>query len=184
MPPLRAMDADEGNTFRLHVVNTIPGEEFGDIVWTHPTSCSRSATTPKLRNPEALRLPAGQMELRQLVRDLLSARLRARHRALADNEINIRRKAVPTRNSYSRFSGPTVVGAEHDLMIRLRLDRFTGVPEAGYRCLQQTLPLMVDAIYASGVRKVTQTGGGHFGIGWAWGRATVHPHRVRHVHIS
>ena len=172
LPPLRAMDADEGNTFRLHVVNTIPGEEFGDIDVDAPDKLLKVSDDPKLRNLKHFAFLPARSELRQLVRDLLSARLRARHQTLADNEINIQTQSRPLPDSYSRFSGPTVVGAEHDLMMRLRLDRFTGVPEElGYRCLQQTLPLMVDAIYASGVRKVTQTGGGHFSIGWALGAA-------------
>ena len=172
LPPLRAMDADEGNTFRLYVVNTIPGEGFGDIDVDAPDKLLKVSDDPKLRNLKHFAFLPARSELRQLVRDLLSARLRARHQTLADNEINIQTQSRPLPDSYSRFSGPTVVGAEHDLMMRLRLDRFTGVPEElGYRCLQQTLPLMVDAIYASGVRKVTQTGGGHFSIGWALGAA-------------
>lgn len=56
----------------------------------------------------------------------------------------------------------------HDLMIRVRFDRFIGVPEEiGYRSLQRTLPLMVEAINSCGVKNATQTGGGHFSIGWA-----------------
>ncbi len=172
LPRLRAMDADKDNTFRLHVVNTIQGESYDRINIDAPDELLKVSDDPKLRKLKHYALLPGRSELRQLVRDLLGARLRARHQTLADNEINIQTQTRPFPDSYSRFSGPTVVGAEHDLMIRLRLDRFTGVPEEiGYRCLQQTLPLMVDAIYSCGVKKITQTGGGHFSIGWALGAA-------------
>lgn len=168
LPPLRKMDADKGNTFRLSIVNTIPGKAFGDIDVDAPDRLLNVDNDPKLRELKHYALLPGRSELRQLVRDLLNDRLHARSQTLADNEINIQTQSRPVPDSYSRFSGPTLVGAEHDLMIRLRLDKFTGVPqELGYRCLQQTLPLIVDAIYSAGVKRVTQTGGGHFSIGWA-----------------
>lgn len=143
----------------------------------------------------------GLAELRQLYRDLLYRRLghlmRPTERYLpvglptgaveaissinrwlfgdpciGDGEITIQTQTRPVPDAHTRRSGTTYLGREHDLAIRLRQDPTTGIPAVeDYQYLKETLPIMVDALYAHGVSGVRLTGGGHFSLGWALGAA-------------
>lgn len=93
-------------------------------------------------------------------------------RGIGDGEVTIQTQTRPIPDAHTRRSGTTRLGREHDLAIRLRQDPDTGIPAAeDYRHLKETLPIMVDALYAHGVSGVTLTGGGHFSLGWALGTA-------------
>lgn len=109
-------------------------------------------------------------ELRQMLHDLLDARLTARRSRLVDREVKIQTQTRPEPDAKSRFSGS---GDDiHDLTIRLRQDRETGIPEElGYRCLALALPILVDSLYQHGVNFVTHSGGGHPSVCWAFGAA-------------
>lgn len=93
-------------------------------------------------------------------------------RGIGDGEVTIQTQTRPIPDAYTRRSGTTRLGREHDLAIRLRQDPDTGIPAVeDYRYLKETLPIMVDALYAHGVSGVTLTGGGHFSLGWVLGAA-------------
>jgi len=93
-------------------------------------------------------------------------------RGIGDGEVTIQTQTRPIPDAYTRRSGTTRLGREHDLAIRLRQDPRTGIPAVeDYRYLKETLPIMVDALYTHGVSGVTLTGGGHFSLGWALGAA-------------
>lgn len=91
---------------------------------------------------------------------------------IGDGEVTIQTQTRPVPDAHTRRSGTTTLGREHDLAIRLRQDPTTGIPAAeDYRHFKDTLPIMVDALYAHGVSSVTLTGGGHYSLGWALGAA-------------
>lgn len=142
----------------------------------------------------------GLEEFRRLYRDLLHRRLRALARSagwlptelpgelvaairthagglpgdfgIGDGEVTIQTQTRPVPDAQTRRSGTTAVGREHDLAIRLRQDKATGIPAAeDYRHLKETLPILVDGLYSHGVSRVKLTGGGHYSLGWVLGAA-------------
>ena len=91
---------------------------------------------------------------------------------IGDGEVTIQTQTRPVPDAHTRRSGTTRAGREHDLAIRLRQDPATGIPAAeDYRHFKDTLPILVDGLYAHGVSNVTLTGGGHYSLGWALGAA-------------
>lgn len=177
IPILHGLDRDTG--FQLLILNTIEGTCPGEIDVDAPDRMLKEAAKRLGIEPLELRLREHKqyaflperVELRQMVADLLRERLRSRADALKDNEVKIQTQTRPAPDATSRWSGPNPIAKPYDLMIRLRQDP-TGIPQArGYRALKDTLSLLVDALYAKGVDRVTLTGGGHFSLGWAIGAA-------------
>lgn len=197
LPPLLEMDADTGGArpFHLLILNTIAksdgaGAEINvdapdDLLsrsghW--PPTCDGCGlvTERKLRNLKQYALLPGLLdERRQLYADLLDARLTARIMHLADKEVSIQTQTRPQGNARSRLSGTNRsafiakdADDPYDLIIRLRQDRHSGVPsEESMRCLQDTLPLMVDGLYGHGVERVRLDAAGHPVLLWAIGAA-------------
>lgn len=193
VPKLFALDEDsgDGRPFHLLVLNTRhkPGHE--DQIDVHapdkllkrtenwPPSDANGVRAGVLRNLKQYALLDRRGELRQLYADLLDARLAARVAELADKEVTIHTQSRPEGSARSRLAG--VTRSRHlaknpddpyDLIVRLRQDRVTGVPsELGMVSLQQTLPLLVDALYAHGVEKVKVIAAGHSVLLWALGAA-------------
>ena len=86
-------------------------------------------------------------ELNLILRDLLRNRLKVRRPQLDDGEIEIDLQTRPEPN-HLPADGRTV--PEADLHIRLRQDAATQIPEElDYRCLQQALPVLIDALNIS-----------------------------------
>jgi hypothetical protein len=165
--------------FQLHIVNAFrkPGS---------PDECDIDAPGTQLgaKYPEAEQLrdhlqrrllrsddkggkPVSELNL--VLRDLLHNRLRARRPELDDGEIEIGLQTRPEPN-HMPADGRTV--PEADLHIRLRQDSATQIPEElDYRCLQQALPVLIDALHAARIRRVLFRGGCHPSLAWALGVA-------------
>lgn len=108
-------------------------------------------------------------ELRMLLRDLLRHRLRARHLHLLDKDVKI---AVQTRPDPSSVEASRSASRNEDLVIRMRQNPENQLPaELDYRCLQETLPVIIDAIHSSGATTVSFSGGCHPSIAWTLGAA-------------
>ncbi len=196
LPPLLGLDADTGNAkpFHLLVLNTIAKDgsngmevdiDAPDTILNRseywPTCCAKCGRDRRwvLKNLKQYAELPHQHEFRQLYADLLDARLSARVAHLADKEVIIQTQTRPEGNARSRLSGSNrsgFVGKDaddpYDLIIRLRQDHGTGVPSVeSLRALQETLPLLVDGLYAHGVERVRLDGSGHFSLLWAVGAA-------------
>lgn len=193
IPPLVELDQDQACAapFRLHVVNTIPDPRVpggidvnapmrlinGTGLWPPSSPDFAKAAQIDLANLKQYALLEDRVDLRQLLHDLLEARLTARVDTLADKEITIQTQTRPEGNAKSRMSGTnrrdfTAKDEDdpYDLTVRLRQDSKTDVPsELGLLCLKESLPLMVDAMFAHGVEKVKLGGGGHPSLLWAVG---------------
>lgn len=196
LPALLGLDSDTGlsNPFHVLVLNTVADPasdgtvaDFGapDRILREtkrwPPKCS-DCEGPKgwvLRDLKQFAYLDDFKEMRQLYADLLDSRLSARVAHLADKEVTIQTQTRPEGNARSRRSGTNrsaFLGKDaddpYDLTVRLRQDKDTGVPsEAGLRALQETLPLMVDGLYAHGVERVRISGAGHNVLLWALGAA-------------
>ena len=165
--------------FQLHIINTFrkPGS---------PDECDIDAPGKQLETkyPEAEQLrdhlqrrllrsddkggkPVSELNL--VLRDLLRNRLKVRRPQLDDGEIEIGLQTRPEPN-HLPADGRTV--PEADLHIRLRQDNATQIPEElDYRCLQQALPVLIDALHAARIRRVLFRGGCHPSLAWALGVA-------------
>ena len=165
--------------FQLHIVNTFrkPGS---------PDECDIDAPGTQLgaKYPEAEQLrdhlqrrllrsddkggkPVSELNL--VLRDLLHNRLRARRPELGDGEIEI---GLQTRPEPNHMPADSRSVPEADLHIRLRQDSATQIPEEfDYRCLQQALPVLIDALHAARIRRVLFRGGCHPSLAWALGVA-------------
>ena len=165
--------------FQLHIINTFrkPGS---------PDECDIDAPGKQLETkyPEAEQLndhlqrrllhsddkggkPVSELNL--VLRDLLRNRLKVRRPELDDGEIEIGLQTRPEPN-HLPADGRTV--PEADLHIRLRQDAATQIPEElDYRCLQQALPVLIDALHAARIRRVLFRGGCHPSLAWALGVA-------------
>ncbi len=165
--------------FQLHIVNTFrkPGS---------PDECDIDAPGTQLgaKYPEAEQLrdhlqrrllrsddkggkPVSELNL--VLRDLLNNRLRARRPELGDGEIEI---GLQTRPEPNHMPADSRSVPEADLHIRLRQDSATQIPEEfDYRCLQQALPVLIDALHAARIRRVLFRGGCHPSLAWALGVA-------------
>lgn len=180
LPPLLALDADPDKGFQLLVGNTIerPGL-LSSMDEGAPDRLLGVSGRELLKNRKQYALLGGRSELRQMLSDLLKARLDllranadSKEPGIQGDEIEIHTQTRPAPTALSRHSGHNANLDGHDLTVRLRQDQRTGVPEEiGYRCLQLALPLLVDALYEHGVKKVVITGGGHFSLAWALGAA-------------
>lgn len=108
-------------------------------------------------------------ELGMLLRDLLRRRLRARRVQLWDREIRI---AVQTRPVASSEEASRSGRGKADLTIRMEQNPENQLPsELDYRCLQQTLPIIIDSLHNHQVNEVTFTGGCHPSVAWVLGAA-------------
>lgn len=165
--------------FQLHIVNAFrkPGS---------PDECDIDAPGTQLgaKYPEAEQLrdhlqrrllrsddkggkPVSELNL--VLRDLLHNRLRARRPELGDGEIEI---GLQTRPEPNHMPADSRSVPEADLHIRLRQDSATQIPEElDYRCLQQALPVLIDALHAARIRRVLFRGGCHPSLAWALGVA-------------
>ena len=174
--------------FQLHIVNTFrkPGS---------PDECDIDAPGTQLgaKYPEAEQLrdhlqrrllrsddkggkPVSELNL--VLRDLLHNRLRARRPELGDGEIEI---GLQTRPEPNHMPADSRSVPEADLHIRLRQDAATQIPEElDYRCLQQTLPVLIDALHAARIRRVLFRGGCHPSLAWALGAALPHAREIEH----
>lgn len=194
LPALLGLDATRGtsNRFHLLILNTREKpDQVGDIDvaapdrllktkghWP-PPNCGKDAPLSDLK--QYALLPT-RGELRQLYADLLDARLRARVKIPEEGrakKVVIHAQTRPAGTAHSRLSG--VNSGEYstaheedayDLIVRLRQDPETGVPsELAMVSLQQTLPLLVDGLYAHGVAEVELRAAGHAVLPWALGAA-------------
>ena len=165
--------------FQLHIVNTFrkPGS---------PDECDIDAPGTQLgaKYPEAEQLRdhlqrrllrsdgkggTTVSELNLVLRDLLHNRLRARRPELGDGQIEI---GLQTRPEPNHMPADSRSVPEADLHIRLRQDSATQIPEEfDYRCLQQALPVLIDALHAARIRRVLFRGGCHPSLAWALGVA-------------
>ena len=174
--------------FQLHIVNTFrkPGS---------PDECDIDAPGTQLgaKYPEAEQLrdhlqrrllrsddkggkPVSELNL--VLRDLLHNRLRARRPELGDGEIEI---GLQTRPEPNHMPADSRSVPEADLHIRLRQDAATQIPEElDYRCLQQALPVLIDALHAARIRRVLFRGGCHPSLAWALGAALPHAREIEH----
>ena len=172
--------------FQLHIVNTFrkPGS---------PDECDIDAPGTQLgaKYPEAEQLRdhlqrrllrsddeggTSVSELNLVLRDLLHNRLRARRPELGDGEIEI---GLQTRPEPNHMPADSRTVPEADLHIRLRQDSATQIPEEfDYRCLQQTLPVLIDALHAARIRRVLFRGGCHPSLAWALGVALPHAREI------
>ena len=172
--------------FQLHIVNAFrkPGS---------PDECDIDAPGTQLgaKYPEAEQLrdhlqrrllrsddkggkPVSELNL--VLRDLLHNRLRARRPELGDGEIEI---GLQTRPEPNHMPADSRSVPEADLHIRLRQDSATQIPEEfDYRCLQQTLPVLIDALHAARIRRVLFRGGCHPSLAWALGAALPHAREI------
>ena len=174
--------------FQLHIVNTFrkPGS---------PDECDIDAPGTQLgaKYPEAEQLRdhlqrrllrsddkggTSVSELNLVLRDLLHNRLRARRPELGDGEIEI---GLQTRPEPNHMPADSRSVPEADLHIRLRQDAATQIPEElDYRCLQQALPVLIDALHAARIRRVLFRGGCHPSLAWALGAALPHAREIEH----
>lgn len=171
----------EQDDFRLLILNAIEdGKDSDNLDVEAPARLLQESPSGKdgqfseLRDMKQFAFFSSRCELRQLVADLLRARMKhlAEKRANSNKPVTIQTQTRPEPFADSASSGSGSAGPKHDLVIRLRQDRRTGIPQAlGYRCLQQTLPLLVDALHAKGISRVEVRDGGHFSLGWALGAA-------------
>ena len=165
--------------FQLHIVNTFrkPGS---------PDECDIDAPGKQLgaKYPEAEQLRdhlqrrllrsddeggTTVSELNLVLRDLLCNRLKVRRLELGDGEIEI---GLQTRPEPNHMPADSRSVPEADLHIRLRQDSATQIPEElDYRCLQQALPVLIDALHAARIRRVLFRGGCHPSLAWALGVA-------------
>ena len=172
--------------FQLHIVNTFrkPGS---------PDECDIDAPGTQLgaKYPEAEQLRdhlqrrllrsdgeggTSVSELNLVLRDLLHNRLRARRPELGDGEVEI---GLQTRPEPNHMPADTRTVPEADLHIRLRQDSATQIPEEfDYRCLQQTLPVLIDALHAARIRRALFRGGCHPSLAWALGAALPHAREI------
>ena len=172
--------------FQLHIINTFrkPGS---------PDECDIDAPGTQLgaKYPEAEQLRdhlqrrllrsddkggTSVSELNLVLRDLLHNRLRARRPELGDGEIEI---GLQTRPEPNHMPADSRTVPEADLHIRLRQDSATQIPEEfDYRCLQQTLPVLIDALHAARIRRVLFRGGCHPSLAWALGVALPHAREI------
>ena len=172
--------------FQLHIVNTFrkPGS---------PDECDIDAPGTQLgaKYPEAEQLRdhlqrrllrsddeggTSVSELNLVLRDLLHNRLRARRPELGDGEIEI---GLQTRPEPNHMPADSRTVPEADLHIRLRQDSATQIPEEfDYRCLQQALPVLIDALHAARIRRVLFRGGCHPSLAWALGVALPHAREI------
>ncbi len=173
LPQLLEMDGEGATGFSLSILNAISDSRNpAEVDYKKPDSLLGCVCDPPLSERKQYALLEHNSQLRQLVDDLLKLRIRGWKKYSNGDELRIQTQTRPLPDARSPKSGVTDVGSDHDLMIRLRQDVNIGIPEElGYRCLQQTLPLVVDALYAHGVKKVTLSGGGHPSVAWALGAA-------------
>lgn len=175
LPELRELERQD-NGFKLLILNTIAGEGGLGIDVHAPGRLlapnGEDHGVPKLSDLKQYALIPGSHELRQLIADLLRERVKNSEAVRQQKKMVIQTQTRPAPDASSRWSGPTAQEGAYDLMVRLRQSKATGAPEeVGYRSLQQTLPLLVDALYAQGVQQVELVGGGHFSLLWALGAA-------------
>lgn len=199
VPHLQRMLRNDPRRFRLYVINTIRDSADGrsgfDVdapdrllgLTSDARTSQRRRRVEKglltrdraenhlLRNAKQYGLLAGTSdapavsELPMLLRDLLRHRLRARHPQLLDQEVNI---AVQTRPVPNSDEASRAARRDADLTIRLRQNPENHLPaELDYRCLQMTLPIIIDAVHNRGITKVSFSGGCHPSVAWVLGTA-------------
>ena len=186
VPLLVEAQKEDPEGFQLHIVNTFrkPGS---------PDECDIDAPGTQLgaKYPEAEQLRdhlqrrllrsdneggTSVSELNLVLRDLLHNRLRARRPELGDGEVEI---GLQTRPEPNHMPADSRTVPEADLHIRLRQDSATQIPEElDYRCLQQALPVLIDALHAARIRRVLFRGGCHPSLAWALGVALPHAREI------
>ncbi|RRD04536.1 SAVED domain-containing protein [Arachnia propionica] len=196
VPILLEMQRSDPRRFRLYVINTIRDAAGGKRFDVGAPDRLLKFTAEARTSPRRRRIEKGLLtrkraadhllqnakqyalleqtrdasavsELEKLLRDLLRHRLRARRPNLLDREVKI---AVQTRPEPSSEEATRGARRSADLTIRMRQDPRTQIPaELDYRCLRETLPILIDSIHNKGINKVTFSGGCHPSIAWALG---------------
>jgi integrative and conjugative element protein (TIGR02256 family) len=164
LPRLLQLDADPA--FSLCIANKVArAGEDSKCDYDAPDRLLRLAPARTLADKKQanMLLPSGEVDI---VRDLLMHRIEQRKPAIraAGRDFTIRLQSRPA---------PFAIDAdEEDLHIRLKPSDEGRLPSrAGLELLKRTLPLMSDAVYAAGVRRVRISGGAHLSIGLAVGAA-------------
>ena len=186
VPLLVEVQKKDPEGFQLHIINTFrkPGS---------PDECDIDAPGKQLgaKYPEAEQLRdhlqwrllrsddeggTSVSELNQVLGSLLRNRLKVRRPELGDGEIEI---GLQTRPEPNHLPADSRTVPEADLHIRLRQDSATQIPEElDYRCLQQALPVLIDALDAARIRRVLFRGGCHPSLAWALGSALPHAREI------
>ncbi|WP_338569607.1 hypothetical protein V7R84_12650 [Arachnia propionica] len=186
VPLLVEVQKKDPEGFQLHIINTFrkPGS---------PDECDIDAPSKQLgaKYPEAEQLRdhlqwrllrsddeggTTVSELNQVLGSLLRNRLKVRRPELGDGEIEI---GLQTRPEPNHLPADSRTVPEADLHIRLRQDSATQIPEElDYRCLQQALPVLIDALDAARIRRLLFRGGCHPSLAWALGSALPHAREI------
>lgn len=165
LPRLLQLDADPG--FSLCIANTVAREgEDSKCDYDAPDRLLRLAPARTLADKKQanMRQPSGEVEI---VRDLLQHRIEQRKPIIrADGrDFTIRVQSRPAPSALDAAN-------DDDLHIRLKPSDNGRLPSrGGLGLLQKTLPLISDAVYASGAKSVCVSGGAHLSVGLAMGAA-------------
>ncbi|MGI3225002.1 SAVED domain-containing protein [Streptomyces sp. GTA36] len=162
----RLLQLDEDPAFSLCIANKTPraGSDT-QCDYAAPDRLLRLAPSQTLADKKQSNMlqPSGK---REIVRDLLMHRVEQRKSAI-HNEGRAFTIRVQTRPA------PFAVDAgEDDLHIRIRAADDGRLPSReGLKLLQTTLPLISDAVYATGAHTVRVSGGAHLSVALALGAA-------------
>ncbi|UXA13660.1 SAVED domain-containing protein [Mycobacterium sp. SMC-8] len=164
LPRLLQLDADPG--FSLCIANHVARQpDKSRCDFQAPDRLLQTAPARTLADKKQTNMldPAGEVEI---ARDLLMHRVEQRTSMLRQQQrpFTIRVQSRPT---------PSAIDAgEDDLHIRLSATTSGRLPSPrGLRLLQTTLPLISDAVYATGARTVRIAGGAHLSVALALGAA-------------
>ncbi|WP_416972255.1 SAVED domain-containing protein [Streptomyces sp. 4F14] len=162
----RLLQLDEDPAFSLCIANKIArAGSDAQCDYDAPDRLLRLAPSRTLADKKQSNMlqPSGE---REIVRDLLMHRVEQRKSAIR-NEGRAFTIRVQTRPD------PLAVDAgEDDLHIRIRAADDGRLPSReGLKLLQTTLPLISDAVYATGAHTVRVTGGAHLSVALALGAA-------------
>ncbi len=174
VPALLRLSQEPNASFQI--LNTIRKPDGGGLDANAPDEVlnRQQSSDPLAGMRQYALLPAAEggqgasSDLETLLSDLLRRRLRNRREELKERGIRIGVQSRPEANA----ADAARAGRENDLTIRLKQDQESFIPdELSYRCLQQSLPRVVDAIYDADVATVRFEGGCHASLAWALGAA-------------
>ncbi|MCX5063826.1 SAVED domain-containing protein [Streptomyces sp. NBC_00452] len=162
----RLLQLDEDPAFSLCIANRIArAGSDSQCDYNAPDQLLRLAPSRTLADKKQSNMlsPSGETEI---VRDLLMHRVEQRKSAIRneDRAFTIRVQSRPA---------PFAIDAgEDDLHIRIRSASDGRLPSReGLKLLQTTLPLISDAVYATGAKTVCISGGAHLSVALALGAA-------------
>lgn len=165
------LDVDEASDgyFQFHIVNTIRRDDGMDV--TAPDArlqpkCPRPAKLADRLQHALLRAAPPVNQLDAMLKDLLKRRIEHwRVRGNGPLRVGLQTRPAPTHQPASPLTPDT-----GDLHIRLRQDVASQIPEElDLRCLQKTLPVLVDTIFEMRVESICFSGGCHPSVAWALG---------------